>query len=216
MTDKGDGRPHRRRRSRSGSAPTGGWARRDRSRSAASSQACDNARLQASYADSQRLFQDLIGEANRASTSFYTLDAMGLRTEGRPHHGDAAPGASPRCATASACPTRRRSTRSAPSAKRPTAWRSSTATTSRRPAAGRRRLQLLLPARLHVDQRQGGRQVPQDQGDREAAGRPGARARGLPGPRRRPSAPASSTAATPAAPARRTRRRRSSPPRWAG
>ena len=41
--------------------------------------------MQASYADSQRLFQDLIGEANRASTSFYTLDAMGLRTEGRPH-----------------------------------------------------------------------------------------------------------------------------------
>ena len=45
-------------------------------------QACDNTRLEASYADSQRLFQDLIGEANRSSTSFYTLDVAGLRTEG--------------------------------------------------------------------------------------------------------------------------------------
>ena len=50
----------------------------------ASIQACDRARLQASYADSQRLFQDLIGEANRSSTSFYTLDVAGLRTETRP------------------------------------------------------------------------------------------------------------------------------------
>ncbi len=46
---------------------------------------CDGARLGAGFTDSQRLFQDLIGEANRASTSFYTLDAAGLRTETRPH-----------------------------------------------------------------------------------------------------------------------------------
>ncbi|MEO5819334.1 MAG: VWA domain-containing protein [Vicinamibacteraceae bacterium] len=46
---------------------------------------CDGARLEAGFTDSQRLFQDLIGEANRASTSFYTLDAAGLRTETRPH-----------------------------------------------------------------------------------------------------------------------------------
>jgi VWFA-related protein len=46
---------------------------------------CDGAHFQGAFADSQRLFQDLIGEANRASTSFYTLDASGLRTETRPH-----------------------------------------------------------------------------------------------------------------------------------
>jgi len=46
---------------------------------------CDGARLEAGFADSQRLFQDLIGEANRSSTSFYTMDAAGLRTETRPH-----------------------------------------------------------------------------------------------------------------------------------
>jgi VWFA-related protein len=46
---------------------------------------CDGAHFAGSFADSQRLFQDLIGEANRASTSFYTLDASGLRTETRPH-----------------------------------------------------------------------------------------------------------------------------------
>jgi VWFA-related protein len=46
---------------------------------------CDGARLNASLSDSQRPFTDLIGEANRASTSFYTVDAAGLRTETRPH-----------------------------------------------------------------------------------------------------------------------------------
>jgi VWFA-related protein len=46
---------------------------------------CDGTRLEGSMANSQTLFQDLIGEANRASTSFYTVDAAGLRTETRPH-----------------------------------------------------------------------------------------------------------------------------------
>jgi VWFA-related protein len=69
-----------------GVGPDGVFGTPDRSRVGGSSkQGCDNSRLQATYADSQRLFQDLIGEANRASTSFYTLDAMGLRTETRPH-----------------------------------------------------------------------------------------------------------------------------------
>ena len=55
----------------------------------------------------------------------------------------------------------------------------------RGPAPRRRRLQLLLSARLHVDQRQAGREVPQDQGHREAARRAGARPRRLPGASRR-------------------------------
>jgi VWFA-related protein len=50
------------------------------------SQACDNARLLASFADSRLLFRDLVAEANRSSTSFYTVDALGLRTETRPHY----------------------------------------------------------------------------------------------------------------------------------
>lgn len=50
----------------------------------ASAQACDAARFEGAYADSQRDFQDLIGEANRSGTAFYTLDVAGLRTQGRP------------------------------------------------------------------------------------------------------------------------------------
>jgi len=46
---------------------------------------CDGMLLLASQSDSQDLLRKLIGEANRASTSFYTVDAMGLRTETRPH-----------------------------------------------------------------------------------------------------------------------------------
>jgi VWFA-related protein len=46
---------------------------------------CDAARLHAAMNDTQQAFLDLIGEANRSSTSFYTLDAAGLRTETRPH-----------------------------------------------------------------------------------------------------------------------------------
>ncbi len=45
---------------------------------------CDTVRMQASMAESRQMFQQLIGEANRSSTSFYTVDAAGLRTEGRP------------------------------------------------------------------------------------------------------------------------------------
>ena len=45
---------------------------------------CDLVRLEGSLADSRVMFQELIGAANRASTTFYTVDAGGLRTEGRP------------------------------------------------------------------------------------------------------------------------------------
>ena len=45
---------------------------------------CDVLRVQGAMADSRQMFQDLIGEANRTSTSFYTVDAGGLRAEGRP------------------------------------------------------------------------------------------------------------------------------------
>ncbi len=64
---------------------TGGLGPDDRGRlGGVANGTCDGAHFEGSFADSQRLFQDLIGEANRASTSFYTLDASGLRTEGRP------------------------------------------------------------------------------------------------------------------------------------
>ena len=43
---------------------------------------CDVLRVQGAMADSRQMFQDLIGEANRTSTSFYTVDAAGLRVEG--------------------------------------------------------------------------------------------------------------------------------------
>ena len=43
---------------------------------------CDVLRVQGAMADSRQMFQDLIGEANRTSTSFYTVDAAGLRAEG--------------------------------------------------------------------------------------------------------------------------------------
>jgi VWFA-related protein len=45
---------------------------------------CDGLLMLASQSDTQELFRQLIGEANRSSTSFYTVDAMGLRTETRP------------------------------------------------------------------------------------------------------------------------------------
>ena len=124
-----------------GVGPDGGLGTPERGRAGgASPQTCDNTPLQGAYADTQRLFQDLIGEANRSSTSFYTLDAAGLRTEGRaitaPATGEAR-GASPPGAAVNAemrnrdtCRTRPASTRSAPSASRPTAWPSSTPTTS--------------------------------------------------------------------------------------
>jgi VWFA-related protein len=50
------------------------------------SQKCDTTRLLASFADSRLLFRDLVAEANRSSTSFYTVDARGLRTEMRPQY----------------------------------------------------------------------------------------------------------------------------------
>jgi VWFA-related protein len=66
--------------------PRGGLGTEDRSRLGGTSRGtCDGARLEAAMGNSQQLFQDLIGEANRSSTSFYTVDAAGLRTETRPH-----------------------------------------------------------------------------------------------------------------------------------
>ena len=44
---------------------------------------CDLVRLTGSMAESRQLFQELIGAANRSSTTFYTVDAGGLRSEGR-------------------------------------------------------------------------------------------------------------------------------------
>jgi VWFA-related protein len=69
-----------------GVGPDGRLGFPDRSRvNGSSDKTCDNARMQASFANSQQMFLDLIGQANRASTSFYTVDAAGLRTETRPH-----------------------------------------------------------------------------------------------------------------------------------
>jgi VWFA-related protein len=57
----------------------------DRSRMGGVSQGvCDAARSEAANADSSQMLRDLIGEANRSSTSFYTVDVRGLRTEQRP------------------------------------------------------------------------------------------------------------------------------------
>jgi hypothetical protein len=73
-----------------GVGPDGKLGFPDRSRiNGSSDKTCDNVRMQASSANSQQMFLDLIGQANRSSTSFYTLDAAGLRTEGRPQPGNA-------------------------------------------------------------------------------------------------------------------------------
>ena len=171
-----------------GVGPDGKLGFPDRSRiSGSSDKTCDNVRMQAAYADSHQMFMDLIGQANRSSTSFYTVDAAGLRTETRPHTADARSKPRSRRATASACRTRRGSIRSATLGESTNGMAIvDTNNFDGGPAPRRRRLQLLLPARLHVDQRQAGREVPQDQGDREAARRAGARPRRLPGaPRRR-------------------------------
>jgi VWFA-related protein len=45
---------------------------------------CQTLRMEGSMADSRIMFRELIGEANRTSTSFYTVDAAGLRAEGQP------------------------------------------------------------------------------------------------------------------------------------
>jgi VWFA-related protein len=68
-----------------GVGPDGVLGTPDRSRTGGSGrQNCDATRFEGAYADSQRAFHDLIGEANRSGTAFYTLDAAGLRTQGRP------------------------------------------------------------------------------------------------------------------------------------
>ncbi len=73
-----------------GVGPDGKLGFPDRNRiNGSSDKTCDNVRMQASSANSQQMFLDLIGQANRSSTSFYTLDAAGLRTEGRPQPGNA-------------------------------------------------------------------------------------------------------------------------------
>jgi VWFA-related protein len=66
--------------------PGGGLGTDDRNRIGGTSVGtCDGARFHAAMNDSRQPFLDLIGEANRSSTSFYTVDAAGLRTETRPH-----------------------------------------------------------------------------------------------------------------------------------
>ena len=68
-----------------GVGPDGKLGFPDRNRvNGSSDKTCDNVRMQASSANSRQMFLDLIGQANRSSTSFYTLDAAGLRTETRP------------------------------------------------------------------------------------------------------------------------------------
>jgi VWFA-related protein len=69
-----------------GVGPDGRLGFPDRNRvSGSTDKTCDNIRMVGSFANSQQMFIDLIGQANRSSTSFYTLDAAGLRTEQRPH-----------------------------------------------------------------------------------------------------------------------------------
>ena len=144
---------------------------------------CDGARLEGAYADSQRLFQDLIGEANRrapASTPSTPPASAPRRVRTRRRR---ARGGGRSRATGSASRIRRAldSIRTLGESTNGMALVDSN-DFSGSPPPRRRRLQLLLPARLHVDQRQAGREVPQDQGDREAARRAG------PGPRRLPGA----------------------------
>ena len=185
-----------------GVGPDGKLGFPDRSRvNGSSDKTCDNVRMQASYANSHQMFMDLIGQANRSSTSFYTVDAAGLRTEQRPF-----------TATPLEAMVEARNRERVPYSTRLDSIRDLGRVDQRHgrrrhqqfrrgPAPRRRRLQLLLSARLHVDQRQAGREVPQDQGHGEAARRAGARPRRLPGaPRRRtPAASSTSNAASPGA-----------------
>ena len=114
-----------------GVGPDGKLGFPDRSRvNGSSDKTCDNVRMQASFANSHQMFMDLIGQANRSSTSFYTVDAAGLRTEQRPHT------ATPLEAMVEArnrervpYSTRLDSIRD-PRRRRPTAWPSSTPTIS--------------------------------------------------------------------------------------
>ena len=120
-----------------GVGPDGKLGFPDRSRVGGSSdKTCDNVRMQGSFANSHQMFLDLIGQANRSSTSFYTLDAAGLRTETRPHPSTRARGGGRGAQPRARARTRPGSIRSARSASRPTAWPSSTPTTS---SAGLRR-----------------------------------------------------------------------------
>ncbi len=180
-----------------GVGPNGVLGTPERGRAGGSSQqTCDNTRLVAAYTDTQQLFQDLIGEANRSSTSFYTLDARGLRTEGRAI--TASPTGEARGATAPGTAVndemRNRDTvpyldprRLDPHPRRVDQRHGHRRhqRLQRRSAPRRRRLQFLLPARLHVDQWQAGREISQDQGHGEAAWRARAVSRGLPGASRR-------------------------------
>ena len=89
----------------------------------------DPPRWRVSMTDSRLMFRELIGEANRASTSFYTVDASGLRAEGRPIA--ATPlRAGGRVAQPRAHALHDHVARFARSVARPMGWRSSTATTS--------------------------------------------------------------------------------------
>jgi VWFA-related protein len=73
-----------------GVGPDGKLGFPDRNRiNGSSDKTCDNVRMQGSFANSHQMFLNLIGQANRTSTSFYTIDAAGLRTEGRPQPSNA-------------------------------------------------------------------------------------------------------------------------------
>ncbi len=121
----------------------------------------------ASIADSQQMFQDLIGEANRSSTSFYTRRR---RPACGPRRGRAP--TTPLEAQLEARNRERMPFTTTLDSIRTLGGRDQRHGHRRqqrlqdRPAAHRRRLQRLLPARLHVVERQGRRQVPQDQGRR--------------------------------------------------
>jgi VWFA-related protein len=68
-----------------GVGPDGRLGTPDRNRIGGVAQnTCDATRLEGASAESRQSFQDLIGEANRSSTSFYSVDVHGLRTETRP------------------------------------------------------------------------------------------------------------------------------------
>ena len=167
-------------------------------------------------ADSRQMFQDLIGEANRTSTSFYTVDAAGLRTEGRPITDHAGRSAASRRATASACPSRRRSTRSARSAS---ATNGLAIVDSNDFKTGLQRIADDLNAYYLLGYTSSnGKADGKYRKIKVTVKRPGVQVRAREGylARRIDDPPASSPSASCGALPRRTRRRRCSPLRWAG
>ena len=185
-----------------GVGPDGKLGFPDRNRVGGSSdKTCDNVRMQAAFANSHQMFMDLIGQANRSSTSFYTVDAAGLRTETRPHP--------PRALEAM---VEARNRERVPYSTRLDSIRTLGESTNGMAvvdtnnfAAGLRRAaadfnSYYLLGYTSTNGKPDGK-YPQDQGHREAARRTGARPRRLPGaPRRRSSRRRStSNAASPGA-----------------